>query len=729
MSIANLIEKFRAVALERVEKMNVLVVELERNPTLTEQEETLLREVHTLKGEAKMMGFADVNLVAHLTEHLVQESSRRSFDVPSRVLDLMFEGFDILRSLLTKSAGGHDAPIDLTGFVDRVTEARLDFAGREALSEASEASELVEEERKPEPKKIQVDGLLRIQTGTSLRVDLSKVEQLGDLAGEVLLSSRRIDYELERLEEQRESLRALSNDAQARLGRRDGRALQRISRVIDDALSELEEHVYATVRRTTQIDEEARNIRHVRLAQVLSHYPRAVRDLARSLDKDVHFVTEFGDVEVDRAILGGLADPLLHLVRNAVGHGIEPPAEREEAGKEPEGTIRLEAHYVGNNVTVELSDDGRGIVPEFVRKKAVEKGIITQERADALSSQEVVNLVFEAGFSTRDTVDDVSGRGIGMDVVRRQITALGGTVDIESTPGEGTTFLLTLPISSAITNLLMVTIDGNPYGIPAKDVERVDLVSSDELSQFDHGGWCMRMGQDLIGLHDWSAALGDKARVLPPGKEITVLLLRRGSRFAAVWVDDVMGEREAVMRPLGEFLAGIRECRGMALTSAGEVVPVLNVSELLSRQHTNLADSGEHQSVRTTMAHSAVRPSSTILVVEDSEVTRALVVGILRGLGYRVLEADDGRVALDVLERSRVDLIVTDIQMPRIDGLELIQRLRDDTRFKSTPIIVLSTLGSDEDKERAMRSGANGYLVKLNFREQELLDAVRRFID
>ncbi len=738
MSMGALIEKFRSVGLERLERMNALLVQLEREPEDPESCEELLREIHTLKGEAKMMGFADINLVAHQVESVLLKVLTEERLVDPGPVELAFEGLDLMRGLLTKSGGG--ANLDLTGFVDRIMGQGMAQGAEEPSEEREqqEEQEQAKEKKSPPTTRTRIEGLrgdgeggsLRIQTSTSLRVDVEKLERLGELAGETLLMARRFGYRLDELQTHRRQMRELFKELEGNLPKSQSTALRSLLHRLDATESALREENHLVNLRASQLDDQSRHLRHIPLAQVLSHYPRAVRDLAISQGKKVRMVDTFGNVEVDRAIPSALSEPLLHLVRNAVDHGIESPEAREAAGKDPEGEILLSADYAGDSIRVLLQDDGKGIDPGAIRERAEERGLMAPEEARRLTDQEAMALIFEPGFSTKETVSDVSGRGMGMNVVRQQIARIGGFIEVTSEVGEGTTFTLHLPVTSAINAVLLFTLGDRHFALTAKDVERVDLVTKEELKRA-HGGVCIATEEGFLPVVDWTAALGLPERGGTPD-HLTVLVLRKGSRRVALWVDDVVGEREAVSRPLGEFLQGVSLCRGVALTDSGSVVPLLNVVQLLEQDATEARMKIEEplrQRSFTAVTGRQALSIKTVLVVEDSEVTRSLVVSILKGQNYRVLEADDGHHGWARLQRSRVDLVLTDIQMPGMSGLELLAKIRGSEQFARLPVIILSTLGEAEDKRRAMRLGADGYLVKLSFQEQELLDTVARFLE
>lgn len=811
MSIGALIEKFRAVGLDRIETMNLAMIALEHDHQDAHAPEELLREIHTLKGEAKMMGFADVNLVAHQTEHLLILAQKTGWELPREAIDRIFEGFDLIRTLLTKQAGAGNSPVDLSTYVDGVhrtltlmetssitvddsytppaprsthkdvddtqefhrdqlaqvakepashapsspSEASHDVASTPedlstSLDDSGDAARIVASPIESGAGKERgtsrsrdgsgnLSSMLRLQSDNSLRVSFSKLERLSDIASEVHLMGRRVAYDLEHLMDLRHELRDWMRQSSDLLPKSHVASLREIGHRLDALSSSLVEENHVVNLRAAQLDEQVRGLRHIPLAQVFSHYPRAVRDLAQAQGKRIHLSLELGHIEVDRGILSALSDPLLHLVRNAVDHGIEPTHERLALSKAEEGDLRLEAEIVGDSLSVTLRDDGRGLDPAHLKRRAVERGVITPDLARELNDQRAMALIFEPGFSTRQEVTDVSGRGIGMDIVLRQITTLGGVVEFESEVGKGTTFTILIPLSSAVIEVLLVKFGEETFAIHAKDIERVVTCSPRELVDV-HGAPYYREPHGIIPVCDWNKLLTDTTPQDKPAtssEPITLLVIEKGTTRVAVHIDHVIGEREALNRPLGNFLQGVRLCRGVALTGAGEVIPLLNVVELLNR--TTTQQKGRHMATSDATAASTrqtwstleltqVPSLQTILVAEDSDVTRTLVSGILRNLGYRVLEAEDGEIAWEMLHAYRVDLVMTDMQMPNLDGLGLIARIREDEDFASLPVIVLSTLGTDRDKERAMNLGADAYLVKLDFREKELVGLVSRYL-
>lgn len=738
MSIGALIEKFRDVALDRLENMNLALVSLERRGDDEETTADLLREIHTLKGEAKMLGFADVNLVAHQIESIMMSAAELSFDVPKPAINLIFEGLDTLRLLLTKQIGTADNAIDLAEFTNRV---QLAIQGFEQLSYAEPDDGFPEIEADPfEPlseaqemrphaspvRNVQAQNTtqLRLQTENSIRVRFDKLERLGEATSEVLMMNRRLAYQHTRLNRTNDAIKQWLAAAEPTLPKSQHASMRAILHQLESIASSARDENHLAQLRINQLNDEVRGLRHISLAQVTSHYPRAVRDLAQMQGKQVRFIQEVGNIEVDRTILSALSDPLLHLIRNAVDHGVETPEERLASNKQEEAEIVLKVHQQSDHLRIVLSDDGRGIDPHMVRRKAVAHGLLTEMQAEQMDERDAISLIFQPGFSTRDEISDVSGRGLGMDIVLRQITTMSGVVDLDSQVNQGTIFTLYLPLPSAIGVVLCVRIGTQTYALQSQDVERVVYRRPSQLIHL-HGAPCIREDGQIIPVQNWRELLGAAPN---PSDRLVFLIVNKGNKRIAISVDDVIGDREAMTRPLGDFLQGLSMCRGVALTNTDEVIPVLNVLELLTQTQQH---SPSPRRKWSTMELRALRPNDqqkTILLAEDSEVTRAMIAAILNNLGYRTLEAENGQMAWQMLQHHHVDLLITDIQMPLMGGLQLLELLNASPSLKTIPSIVLSTLGSAQDKAQAMQRGADMYLVKLDFREKELISAVQRYL-
>lgn len=715
MDIGALIGKFKEVALDRIETMNLALLSLEREGTQAIVQEDLLREVHTLKGEAKMLGFADINLVAHQIESILVEAASQDFQVHSSILDVVFRGFDVMRMLLTKQIGASDEPIDLASLSDRITNALSVMRNQDVEQIGPQIVEQVS--TGDDPQTPALDTLMgRPHQEQSIRVRHDKIELLGELTAELLMLNHATSLQHEQVNDVRRELAHWLDHAPSSLPKSQRTALRRLSHKLNRAFLATQDGVSQTKQRISQVDEQVRRLRHISLEQVTAHYSRAVRDLAHTQGKEVRFVQEIEQVEVDRVILSSLSDPLLHLLRNAVDHGVESPEDRASAGKPQEATITLTATQEHDTLRVCLRDDGAGMDPEALRSKAVERGMMDAASAASLSDKEALALIFASGFSTKQTLTDVSGRGLGMNIVQRHVRELGGSVDVHSVLGEGTSFTLALPLPSALSTVLVFHMRQQMFALYAHDVQAIVHRQSTQVRQL-HGAPYIKHDEAPVAVVDWARVCVPDA---PAGASsgIYLVLTHQGDAFA-VEVDDIVGDVEAMTRPLDDFLRGMTLCQGVAIVDTDHPIPLLSVMDVTSRvQGPSALD------VHTT----SQERTGTILLAEDSEVTRTMIASILKAHGYHIMEAPDGLHAWEMLQQHHVDLLITDMQMPRLGGLGLLEHVRSSPSLKTLPVVVLSTLGSAQDKAQAMQRGADMYLVKLDFREKELLQAVKRYV-
>jgi len=532
-------------------------------------------------------------------------------------------------------------------------------------------------------------------------------------------------------------------------------------------LVELRRELEADGRRmghlTATLQEDVRRARMLPVANLFDAVPRVVRDLARDQGKDVVVVADGGDTEVDRSVLEQLRGPLTHLVRNAVDHGMELPGEREAAGKPARGTIALRASQQGSTVVIEIQDDGRGIDPAAVRKTAVARGAVSRSEAAAMEDDEAIWLVFRPGFSTRATVTEVSGRGVGMDVVRENVERMQGTVAVDNAPGRGVRFSLALPLTVATTRCLLVGCRDATFAIPTVNVSHIMRVDPASIGQVG-GRMVLRLDQGPVPLVDlWEAlghAGGDGAvngrsggnahGNGSNGSHPPVIVLRGGDRHVGLAVDDLRGAEEVVIKPLPPPLVRIPGIAGVTILGGGEVVLIVAAADLLRsargaavRAEPALGSSNGHWPDRAFSNGDAGgaaigngngngngdgRPPgpTTILVADDSFMTRTLAKNVLESAGYRVLTAVDGMEAWTLLSSERCDLILSDVEMPRMDGLDLTARVRAEARLRDLPVILLTSLDSKEQAERGLEAGADAYMTKGSFEQANLLEAIRR---
>ncbi len=725
-----LVEKFRSLALDRLDKLNRALLALERDPSQTALADDAMREIHTLKGEAKLMGFADVNLAAHRTEDLMIQLRRAGFNVTPEQRDLVLTGFDVIGALLQKEAGGGRPAVDLAAFVQAV-----DGALRSAPVEATPIAPQAIVERGEA-----LRNLMRVGAETSLRVELRKLEQLTTAVGDLLLLQVRHEALLRQVNAAvRQSVEAL-RDLRGRLSSAApapdldpspatnviaaqlDEASRRLAAVVAHrgALGLARDELFESHIRLDELASQVRGLRLLPLASLLERYPRAVRDLAREQHKQVEVEIIGGDVEVDKVILETISEPLLHLVRNAIDHGIEAPDERRRAGKPETGRLLLRAAPRGAEVDIVVADDGRGLDRDAIREAAVRRGLLTDAAAAGATAADLEALLFHPGFSTRAAATDVSGRGVGLDVVRKRIEGLGGGVQLSSKAGAGTSFRLTVPISFALKRVMVVRVGETAYALPSEAVVVAARIAPSDLLPAGRGR-AARLEGDSVPLVDLGLALHGQACATPDGGDQRVVVIQSQESRVGLVVTDFVGERQVVQRNLDPFLAGARLVSASAALADGRILLLLNPNALLE-------GAAQTAPLSPAPARAPDAAPASVLVVDDSEVSRDLVAGTLRQQGYEVREAVNGQEALQQARERPPALVVTDLEMPICDGFALLSALRADPTLRDVPVIVLSTRGSDQDKQRAAALGADAYLVKTEFQEATLLRVVHDYL-
>lgn len=583
----------------------------------------------------------------------------------------------------------------------------------------------------------------------TIRVATGKLDSLMARSGELLVAGLKIDQRLREIEEighaleelNREWLKARStNSALVHDGNEQIKPLVRLMDLYQERLRSLSIQVgdlergfsgdaLHLARVTNDLGEGVMKVRMLPVSTVFDAFPRLVRDLARDTGKEVELKIEGAETELDRKVLEEIKDPVMHLVRNAVDHGIEKPEERVRHGKPAQGTVWLRAFQKGNNIVIQVADDGAGINRDKVKQSAVKHNLLTQEQAQALSDDETLMLIFTSGLSTSPIITGVSGRGVGMDVVRRNVEALQGQVDVHTVLNKGTTFDLTLPLTLATTQELLVQVSEQTYGIPISAVERILRISQKDIAAVS-GRRAVLVDDEPVSLVPLAEVLemqGTEQQVGTDGK-MPIVILGSGRKRIAFLVDAVVGQQESVVKSLGKQLARVRNVAGATILGSGKVIMTLNPMDLVksirgTQNHTIMPMTG----TMPTKAKKAKQ--AAILVVDDSLSTRTLEKNILETAGYKVTVATDGVEAFGILSSNGgYDLVVSDVLMPRMDGLQLTSNIKKDPNMKKIPVVLVTSLDSQTDRERGLEVGADAYLVKSNFDQSNLLETVAQLI-
>lgn len=474
--------------------------------------------------------------------------------------------------------------------------------------------------------------------------------------------------------------------------------------------------------------EDAHATRLVPFALLFGGLPRVVRDLAREHHKEVRLITEGAEVEVDRGVLEALNAPLHQLVRNCIEHGFETSAERRAAGKEPAGSLRITARQIGSAAELTVADDGAGIDPAGLRHIAAENDFLPREEAAALPDRAALDLVFLPGLSTSPVVTELAGRGVGLDVVRHSVDQVQGIVAFDTTRGGGTTFRLRVPVGIATRTCLLVRDAGRLYALPVDAVDAVVGIG-DRAPRRVAGLPVVTVDGDVLPLRGLADRLGSSSPGRGPGRGYGVVC-RSLTRRAAFAVDEFIGIRDLVAQALPWPLHAGKAVSAVSVLAAGEAVPVVSVSSLVEEQ-ARTGPARPPGAGPTALAEEGDATGSTaplVLVAEDSLTTRTLERNILEAAGYRVRTVADGAAAWDLLHKETVALVVADVLMPGLDGFELTDRIRRDARLRDTPVVIVTSLGSAEDRRRGVEAGADAYIVKQDFDQHELLDIVRRLV-
>jgi two-component system chemotaxis sensor kinase CheA len=477
-----------------------------------------------------------------------------------------------------------------------------------------------------------------------------------------------------------------------------------------------------------ELEGGVRALRLLPLSTIFNLFPRMVRDLARTQSKEVQLLTEGDENTADKRVIEEMKDPLMHLIRNAMDHGIESPEERERLGKPRQGSIRLKAFQTASNIFLEVQDDGRGLDLEAIKRTVLKKKLYRAEDLEAMTPAEIRSLIFLLGFSTSTFVSDVSGRGVGLDVVRANVERLKGSIQIDSATGQGCTFRVQLPITMATARVLIVGVSGMKYAMLVEYVEASHLVFPQEIFTIEGHGAMVIDGRpvsvarlaDLLELRGTAPPEhGDKSK---DGAGNPCVILAMGDERLGLLVDELLDEQEIVLKTQSKLLQRVRNVSGATILGTGEVCILLNPQDLM-------------RSVRRRDLHvAAVAPAEVeerkkvILMAEDSLTTRTQMKRILEGDGYEVVVAVDGLEAFNKIGTRPFDALVSDILMPNLDGLALTEKVRQDTKYRELPIILVTSLASEEDKKRGLEAGANAYITKPAFDQKVLLDTLRRLI-
>lgn len=731
------IGKFQEEAADLLQRLNEGFIALETDAHDRELSDRVLRDAHTLKGSSRMVGLLEISDIAHRLEDIMMRV-RGGLTYTSDMSDSVFEALDAVAYLSTH-AGESDAAggVDLAGL-----QRRLAAAG--GTAEATKVSEAQVEPAVTDAGAAR-DDQLECKEQATVRVRTSQVDGLLNLVSEIVIAENRDQQRVGALHGVSGSLSEASQTwarVKTTLAAMPG-ADELYERLGDDLvdldrrLVEGRRDLSAFMKRysedssrastlVSEVQEGAMQLRMLPVNSIFQGFPRAMRDLARQYRKEIELVLEGGETELDRKVLEAINDPLVHIMRNAVDHGIEPPDERVAAGKPASGTVRLSAKPEGDHIVIEIADDGAGIDPEKVRAAAVRKGYLDAAGAALMSDREALFLIFEPGFSTSTIITEISGRGVGMDVVREFVVGkLKGSLDIDSEVGSGTTFRLVIPLTIAVIRALMVRVGSQVFALPTASVEETVRVKRSEIIKLE-GHSVIRRRRRTIPVVRLADILGISSAEELPQTVAIASVGYSGHRMGYI-VDEFVGEQQVVIKPLGSHLRKVENLAGVTIGGAGEIVPILNVPDIVRNARAHAGQRRATQPRRESREERLDR--RRVLICEDSFTTRELERSIFESAGWEVEAASDGAAGLARLRAGLVvDAVVTDVHMPNMTGLELTRAIKEDVSLMATPVVIVTSLERDEEKAEGIAAGANAYITKSVFNQDTLLDTVESLV-
>ena len=799
-------ELYKTFSSEHLQKLESELIILEKNPQDISAIDEFLREAHTLKGDSRMLGLNDIEMLVHQLEDCVEGIKAGKGEITPELCDRLYQGIDAVNQLshqaitgdavevntfevlallmgasdADKSAGGNETDLfeerssseaslfadDEATFFDNdsSSEASLfdnegdDFLGDELSSEASLFDDEVADNflaEKPEPV-VDTVGTTNITLPTksttpardykidTIRIEPQKLDTLMTHASELAVTKLRISQQMTEINQMltlwegwnRNSIvnDNLWQEIEYSLSSEQFQPLKYFFNITQQQVNSLGSLVNNLKARASEdvtslgiiadrLESGIQGLRQLPLSTVFNIYPRMVRDLAKQQGKEINLIIEGGDTKADKRILEEIKDPLLHLIRNAVDHGVETPEERISQDKPKQATIILRGYQLGSSIGIEISDDGRGLNLDSIRKTAIRRNVSTEDELAAMSDSEIQSLIFASGFSTRTEITELSGRGVGLDVVRANVERLKGSIQVTSTPGNGCKFQVRLNTSLATTKVLIVNLNQTFYALPLEFIQTMISLPRRDIYEIE--------GKQTITFEDQPLSITWLANLLQlstPGdyikgdNNIFCIILQIGSERFGVIVDDLVDQQDVVLKPQSKLLRRIPNILGATILGSGEVCMILNPLDLLhSLRNVTWQDVSLPEKSKAT--------KNKLLLVEDSVIIRTQMQRLLKGAGYEITLAENGLEGLQKVQEQNFDIVLSDVEMPTMNGFEMTATIRQNSKYAQLPIVLITTLASPEDKRRGKEVGANAYLTKGDFEQQVLFQTLKQLIN
>ena len=751
-----LLEDFLVESFELIEQIDHDLVELESNPDDLELLNRIFRVAHTVKGSSSFLNFDTLTKLTHHMEDVLNKARHGELKITADVMDVVLKSVDMMKGLLVSirdNGNDSNSGIDISQICPQLTAISEGQSPASATPAPEPAAADIPPSAIPEdidPNTLsedqinaEIERLLKVRkaedearraakasgatpatpatapvaasdkpdaadkpaaaakpagdganapakasanaSDQTIRVEVGRLDYLMNLVGELVLSKNR--------------LLTIYNDVEERY---DG----------EQFLEELNQVVSSLSLVTTDVQLAVMKTRMQPIAKVFNKFPRVVRDIGRDLNKQIDLIISGEETELDKSIVEEIGDPLTHIIRNSCDHGIEDPATRKAAGKPEKGTIELKAYNEGNHIVIEIIDDGKGIDAEAIRIKAVERGLISENEADTMSNKEIYSIIFRPGFSMAAKVTNISGRGVGMDVVKTNVEKLHGVIDIDSEIGKGTTLKLKIPLTLAIIQSLLVGTQEEIYAIPLANVNETVRVPVDNIYTIE-GKNVLRLRDEVLSLVRLSDLFGVK-QVLESGDQTYVVVISVAETKLGIIVDNLIGQEEIVIKSLGSYLANIDGIAGGTIRGDGRVTLIVDVGVIMDMAKEVKVD------IKSSMSAEAIQKAKEspadykVLVVDDSKMDRAIISKALAPTGITLIEATNGLEALNIIKSSEhaFDAVLIDIEMPKMDGYTLAGEIRKYSKYRNLPLIAVTSRTSKSDRLRGVEVGMTEYITK-----------------
>ena len=703
-----LVQDFLVETNEIIENLDHDLVELESNQNDLELLNKIFRGAHTMKGSSSFLGFNKLAELTHHAEDILNKLRKGEMVVTREIMDTLLEFVDKTKQIISDIENGTDNT-DCTSVIEDLklaSEGKL--TSKTKNTSAAQPAQAAQPAAAPAPKpqaapKQEAPKVVHQATPVeqTIRVDVSRLDSLVNLVGELVLSRNMLSQIAGELENKFEN---------------------------EYLVEQLLVATNSIGMNTTELQLAIMKTRMIAIGKVFNKFPRVVRDIARDTGKEIDLIISGEETELDKQVIESIGDPLLHMIRNSCDHGVETPEVRVAKGKPRTGTVLLSAYHEGNHVVIEIKDDGAGMDPDKLKRKAIEKGVITLDEANNMDDKQAFGLIFKAGFSTAEKITNISGRGVGMDVVRNNIEKLNGIITIDSKINEGSTFFLKLPLTLAIIQALLVEVAGETFAIPLASVVETVRITNEEIHSFE--------GREVLKLRDRVLSLVrlDEAFALDELEqdEIYVVVVALAEKQLGFIVDKLIGQEEIVIKSLGEYLGGNPGIAGATITGDGRVRLILDVSgviEVAQNMPRRIRNVKKLAGNRRSAVQAQAKKTNAIkvLICDDSSTDRKICKKVLESQDWiETVEAPSAKDALNILDRDKgIDLIISDIMMPDMDGFRLSRSIRE--KGYEVPIIAVSARMEPSDRKKISASGINAFVQKpLN--QQLLLDKIDELI-